>query len=83
MILADTTVVIGFLRAPTPRLLQIIQGHQAAISGVTLAEVYAGARSPADFARFDTSGSGLIFPRRCIDSYSPYPPLPKPPSFIG
>jgi predicted nucleic acid-binding protein len=55
MILAETTVVIGFLKAPTPRVLQIIQDHQAAISGVTVAEVYAGARSAADFARYDLS----------------------------
>lgn len=51
MILAETSVVIGFLRAPTPRVLQIIQAHQAAICGVAVAEVYAGARSPADFTR--------------------------------
>ena len=55
MILAETTVVIGFLKAPTPRVLTIIQDHQAAICGVTVAEVYAGARSPADFARYDIS----------------------------
>ncbi len=36
MILADTTVVIGFLRAPTPRVLQIIQDNQAAVGGVTV-----------------------------------------------
>ena len=55
MILAETSIVIDFLRAPTPRVLHIIQGHQAAICGVTVAEIYAGARSPADFARYDTS----------------------------
>lgn len=55
MILAETTVVIGFLKAPTPRMLQIIHDHQAAICGVTIAEVYAGARSVTDFARYDVS----------------------------
>jgi predicted nucleic acid-binding protein len=55
MILAETTIVIDFLRAPTPRLLKIIQDNQAAICGVTLAEVYCGARTPADFGRFDAA----------------------------
>ena len=52
MILADTTVVVDFLRAPIPRLLKIIQDNQAAICGVTVAETYAGAKSPGDFAIF-------------------------------
>jgi predicted nucleic acid-binding protein len=50
MILTDTTVVIVCYRAPTARLLQMIQDNDAAICGVTVAEVYAGARSVADFA---------------------------------
>jgi predicted nucleic acid-binding protein len=54
MILAETTVVIGFLRAPTARLGKIIHDHQAAICGVTLAEVYAGGRTAADFAHYTT-----------------------------
>ena len=53
MILADTTVVIDFLRAPTSRTLHIIKSNQAALCGVTLAEIYAGARSPADFKKYD------------------------------
>jgi predicted nucleic acid-binding protein len=55
MILADTTLAIEYLRRPTPRLIKIIQDQQAAICGVTVAEVYAGARSAADFTRFDTT----------------------------
>jgi predicted nucleic acid-binding protein len=53
MILADTTVVIDYLRSPTARLVKIIQTHQAAICGATLSEVYAGARLPADFKKYD------------------------------
>ena len=55
MILADTTVVVDYLRAPTPRLVKIIQSRQAAICGVTLAEIYAGARSQADFRKYDSA----------------------------
>jgi predicted nucleic acid-binding protein len=53
MILADTTLVVDYLRAPTARLVKIIKDHAAAICGATLAEIYAGARSPADFKKFD------------------------------
>ena len=53
MILTDTTVVIAYLRAPTVRLVKIIQTHYAAISCATLSEVYAGARLPADFKKYD------------------------------
>ena len=55
MILAETTIVVDFLRAPTPRLLKIIQDHQAAICGVTRAEIYCGARAPIDINRFDAA----------------------------
>ena len=55
MILTDTSIVVVFLRGPTVRLTAIIQTHQAAICGITLAEVYAGARSPADFTRLATA----------------------------
>ena len=47
MILVDSSVVIHFTRAPTVRLRQIIQNHQATICGVTVAETYAGTRTPA------------------------------------
>ena len=53
MILTDTTVVIDYLRAPTVRLVKIIQANQAAICGPTVSEVYAGSRSPADFKKYD------------------------------
>jgi predicted nucleic acid-binding protein len=49
MILTDTSVVVTCQRRPTLRLLKIIQDHEAAICGVTHAEIYAGARTPADF----------------------------------
>jgi predicted nucleic acid-binding protein len=52
MILAETTVVIDFLRTPTPRLLKIIQDNNAAICGVTVAEIFAGAKAVSDFAHY-------------------------------
>jgi predicted nucleic acid-binding protein len=52
MILAEATVVIDFLRTPTPRLLKIIQDNHAGICGVTLAEILAGAKAVSDFARY-------------------------------
>ena len=55
MILTDTSVVIDYLRSPTARLVKIIQAHQAAICGATIAEIYAGARSPADFKKYDNA----------------------------
>jgi hypothetical protein len=33
MILADTTLVVDYLRAPTGRLVKIIKDHAAAICG--------------------------------------------------
>jgi predicted nucleic acid-binding protein len=51
MILADTSVVIVYERAPTPRLRQIITDNAAAVCGVTVAEMFAGVRTPADEAR--------------------------------
>jgi predicted nucleic acid-binding protein len=59
MILTDTSVVVQFLRVPTPRLLQIIQNSHAGICGATVAEVYAGARSAPDLARL-TAALGLF-----------------------
>src|SRR5438128_4042581 len=62
MILTDTTVVLDYLAAPTVQLVKIIKAHAAAICGVTLAEVYAGARSPGDFKKYDAALSvfGLV-----------------------
>jgi len=39
MILVDTTLVVDYLRAPTPRMIQTIKDHGAAICGATLAEI--------------------------------------------
>jgi predicted nucleic acid-binding protein len=64
MILADTTMVVDYLRKPTPRMVQTIKDHDAAICGATLAEIYAGARSPADFKKYDKSLS--VFGRASI-----------------
>jgi predicted nucleic acid-binding protein len=66
MILTDTTVVIDYLRAPTARLVNIIQSNQAAICGATLAEIYAGARSAADFKKYNNALSlfGLVAIRK-------------------
>ncbi|MBY0227925.1 MAG: PIN domain-containing protein [Gemmataceae bacterium] len=46
MILADSSVVIECERALTPRLLTIIRANGAVICGITVAEVFAGARNP-------------------------------------
>lgn len=52
MILLDTTVVMAQLRASDQRLLNLFRIHQAAICGVTRAEILHGVRSAADQARF-------------------------------
>jgi predicted nucleic acid-binding protein len=64
MILVDTTLVVDYLRAPTPRMIRTIKDHEAAICGATLAEIYAGGRSPQDFPKYDASLS--IFGRVAI-----------------
>lgn len=51
MILADTSVVIAYERAPSPRLRQIIQDHAAAVSGIRVAEMFVGVRTPVDETR--------------------------------
>jgi predicted nucleic acid-binding protein len=51
MILADTTVAIDYERARTPRLQQIIQANNAAVCGLTVAEMFAGVRTAKDEAR--------------------------------
>jgi predicted nucleic acid-binding protein len=53
MILVDTSLVVDYLRSPTPRLIQTIKDHEAAICGVTLAEIYAAARMPNHFKKYD------------------------------
>lgn len=52
MILADTSVVIDWLRAPSTHLRGIISTHAVAIGGVTVAEIFAGARTAVELARY-------------------------------
>ncbi len=48
-------LVVDYLRRPTPQMVLIIKDNEAAICGATLAEIYAGARSPGDFSKYDRS----------------------------
>ena len=48
MILVDTSIVIEFLRTEDSRIESLLHQHQAAICGVTIAEVLHGAQSEAD-----------------------------------
>jgi predicted nucleic acid-binding protein len=52
MILVDTTVVVAYLRSADPRLPTLFTAHQAAICGVTRAEILHGVRNTEDDARF-------------------------------
>jgi predicted nucleic acid-binding protein len=52
MILVDTSVVIAQLRSGDPRLLHLFKAHDAAICGLTRAEVLYGVRTQVDHARF-------------------------------
>lgn len=54
-ILADSSVVIDFLRTADARLRHLIVTQPAAICGVTRAEVLHGARGPADRARLQVA----------------------------
>jgi predicted nucleic acid-binding protein len=47
MILADTSVVIDFLRSDDARLLAIVVNHDAVICGITRSEILYGARNPS------------------------------------
>ncbi|HJT78690.1 MAG TPA: PIN domain-containing protein [Gemmataceae bacterium] len=51
MILVDANVIIGYLKRPDPKVLGLFQSHQAAVCGITRAEVLHGARNPADRQR--------------------------------
>ena len=55
MILIDTSVLVDYLRSPTDRALRLFEQNEAAICGVTRAEVLAGARKPADLDRIARS----------------------------
>jgi predicted nucleic acid-binding protein len=46
MILTDTSIVVALLRTKDPKLRQLIVAHNAAICGVTRAEILHGARDP-------------------------------------
>ena len=59
MILLDTTLVFAQLRASDQRLLNLFQAHQAAICGITRAEVLHGVRNAADQSRFLAMLNGL------------------------
>jgi predicted nucleic acid-binding protein len=59
MILLDTTLVLAQLRASDLRLLNLFKTHQAAICGITRAEILHGVRNPADLARFLTMLNAL------------------------
>lgn len=48
MILADSSVLIEWQRIPSIKTRQIISAHNAAICGVTVAELLAGARNPVE-----------------------------------
>jgi predicted nucleic acid-binding protein len=49
MILVDSSVLIDALRKPDPRLQNLFLVHQAAVCGVTIAEVLCGARDAGHF----------------------------------
>jgi predicted nucleic acid-binding protein len=51
MILVDAGVLIDFLRTKDPKLDGLFRSQQAAVSGVTRAEVLAGARGTKDRQR--------------------------------
>lgn len=51
MILVDANVIIGYLKKPDPKVLGLFQTHQAAVCGITRAEVLHGAKNPADRQR--------------------------------
>ena len=55
MILIDASVLVDYLRSPTERILRVFEENEAAICGVTRAEILAGARNPADLDRIARS----------------------------
>jgi predicted nucleic acid-binding protein len=52
--MTDTSVVVVYERAPTPRLRRIITDNDAALCGVVVAELFAGVRTAADATRCRT-----------------------------
>jgi predicted nucleic acid-binding protein len=59
MILADTSVVIAYLRSADAKLLALLKQQSAAICGITRAEVLYGVRKPSDHARFSAALNAL------------------------
>jgi predicted nucleic acid-binding protein len=59
MILADTSVIIAYLRTADPKLLAILKQQGAVVCGITRAEVLCGVRNPADYARFMSALNAL------------------------
>jgi predicted nucleic acid-binding protein len=55
MILLDTSVLIDALRKADPRLHQLFVMHQAAVCGVTMAEVLCGARDATHYHRLEAA----------------------------
>jgi predicted nucleic acid-binding protein len=51
MILVDASVIIAYLKRPDAKVLALFQAHQAAVCGITRAEVLHGARNAADRQR--------------------------------
>ena len=51
MILADTSIVVEYLRTPAERVLMLLSENDAAICGVIRTEVLAGARDRAHLQR--------------------------------
>ena len=46
MILTDSSILIHQIRTPHPRVMALIQAHNAVVCGVTILEVLSGARTP-------------------------------------
>jgi predicted nucleic acid-binding protein len=51
MILVDANVIIAYLKKPDAKVLGLFQAQQAAVCGITRAEVLHGARNAADRQR--------------------------------
>lgn len=59
MILLDTSVIVGYLRRPSDAVRAIFLEHEAAICGVTLAELLFGAKNPTDLDRLVAAIQGF------------------------
>jgi predicted nucleic acid-binding protein len=59
MILVDTSVLVDYLRARTPRVRKLLVERQAAICGVVRAELLCGARTREDESRIVAALAGF------------------------